>query len=77
MVYPNLLRLTNQNIHQIKQNIDILLTRIELENPQTILKKGYAMVTKNSHQILSIADFKSGDELEIQMIDGAKKTIVK
>ena len=77
VVYPNLLRLTNQNIHQIKQNIDILLTRIELENPQTILKKGYAMVTKNSHQILSIADFKSGDELEIQMIDGAKKTIVK
>ena len=77
VVYPNLLRLTNQNIHQIKQNIDILLTRIELENPQTILKKGYAMVTKSSNQILSIADFKSGDELEIQMIDGAKKTIVK
>jgi exodeoxyribonuclease VII large subunit len=76
----NFARSLNQvakNIQEIKQEISILSVRIELENPQNILKKGYAIIKFKSKVVDSISNLKSGDILEIELKDGSKEAIIQ
>jgi exodeoxyribonuclease VII large subunit len=75
--YTQIFETTRHRLDVIKQKITILLVRIEFENPQNILQKGYAMIKYKSKIIDSIIDLKAGDTLEIVMSDGAKNSIIQ
>jgi exodeoxyribonuclease VII large subunit len=60
----------------IKRQTSVLFVRIELENPQNILQKGYAIIKYKSKIIDGINSLSKGDILEIDMIDGIKSATI-
>lgn len=57
--------------------INNLITKIEAYNPSKILNMGYSKVIKNGKVIKTISDIKSGDDINISMVDGVVSAIVK
>ena len=52
------------------KNLDLLTSKIELNNPLSILKRGYASIEKDGIKVLKTTDAKIGDEVKMQVIDG-------
>ena len=51
--------------------------QIELNNPHRILQRGYAIVTHNDKTVISAAQLKSNDEIEIRLHKGKRAAVVK
>lgn len=76
-LYIKAIGIVSHKIETTKQQASVLLVKIELENPQNIMKKGYAIIKNNSSILNSTEDMKTGDLLKIEMIDGSKDVVVQ
>ena len=55
---------------QIAQKLDLLTSKIELNNPLSILKRGYASIENNGKRVAKLSDAKVDDEVQIKVVDG-------
>ena len=53
-----------------RHRLDILSERVKNLHPENVLKRGYAMITKNEELIISVDKIERGDYLKIIMKDG-------
>jgi len=53
-----------------EQNFKLLLSKIELNNPISILSHGYASVEKQQKRITKLEEVKIGDEIVVNLSDG-------
>lgn len=53
-----------------KHRLDLALERLELLNPARVLRRGYAVVSKNNQTINSTKDLVIGNEIELTFNDG-------
>lgn len=60
-----------------KNEINNLITQLELLNPLNILKRGYSLTYKNNKIIKSIKNIKEKDNLTIKLSDGSVNVIVR
>ncbi len=51
--------------------------KLQVLNPRLILNQGYTLAKKDGHVIKSIQDLSIGDTVEMEMMDGAFKAVVK
>jgi exodeoxyribonuclease VII large subunit len=75
-IFGNLININRSKIETLKQKSALLFVRIEIENPQNILQKGYAIITHKSKVIDNVGVLNKGDILKIAMVDGEKEAIV-
>lgn len=60
-----------------KNSLELIVNKLELLNPLSVLKKGYSVVKQDKKIIKSVKDVKVNDELNIKLLDGELKTNVK
>ncbi len=60
-----------------KNTLELIVNKLELLNPLSVLKKGYSVVKRENKIIKSIKDVKINDELKIKLLDGELKTNVE
>ena len=53
-----------------RQQLEATLDRLELLNPVRVLRRGYAVVEKDGHPLVRIAEAAVGDELSLRLADG-------
>jgi len=64
-----------QNIKTSKNSLQILITKIEMLNPLSVLKKGYSVVTDQTGTVLtSVETLKVGDTTFTTLFDGSIQT---
>jgi exodeoxyribonuclease VII large subunit len=66
----NLQGLTERLFDRHRHRLEILGERVKNLSPENVLKRGYAMITKNEEPIISAAKIERGDYLKIIMKDG-------
>ena len=69
-LYAN--RLLDKKLH----TLEIMERSLELMSPESILKKGYAIVEKNGKSA-SAASLSPGDEIKITLVDGVVGAVIK
>ncbi|MCX6311163.1 MAG: exodeoxyribonuclease VII large subunit [Bacteroidetes bacterium] len=62
--------LTARFFDRHRHRLDILSERVKNLHPENVLKRGYAMITKNEELIISVDKIERGDYLKIIMKDG-------
>jgi exodeoxyribonuclease VII large subunit len=62
--------LSERFLDRQKHRIDLLQERVKNLSPENVLKRGYAMIKKNDHLIVSATQVEKGDEIKIVMHDG-------
>lgn len=60
-----------------RNSLELIMNKLELLNPLSVLKKGYSVVRQDNKVIRSVKEIKVNDELDIKLIDGEIKTNVK
>lgn len=61
-----------------KNSLELLINKLELLNPLSVLKKGYSVTSNKENKVInSINDVKENEELNIRLIDGEINSIVK
>lgn len=60
-----------------KNSLELIVNKLELLNPLSVLKKGYSVVKMDNKIIRTVKDIKVNDTLDIKLIDGEIKTNVK
>lgn len=60
-----------------KNSLELYINKLELLNPLNVLSKGYSLSSVNGKVIKSVKDVKVDDEVNIRLLDGNIKTIVK
>ena len=53
-----------------KNSLELLINKLELLNPLSVIKKGYSVIESDSKIIKSVKDVKKNDNLKIKVIDG-------
>ena len=67
-----------QHLSQSKQDYTVLLTKLELLNPLSILKKGYTVLTNDKDEMgTTVQDISVGQDLLISLDDGRVRASVK
>ncbi len=67
-----------QHLSQSKQDYTVLLTKVELLNPLSILKKGYTVLTNDKDEMVTtVQDISVGQDLLISLDDGKVRASVK
>lgn len=67
-----------QHLSQSKQDYTVLLTKLELLNPLSILKKGYTVLTNDKDEMVTtVQDISVGQDLLISLDDGRVRASVK
>ena len=69
-LYAN--RLLDRKLHAL----ELMERSLELMSPESILKKGYAIVEKQGKSAVA-SDLKQGDEVKIKLIDGVVGAVIK
>jgi exodeoxyribonuclease VII large subunit len=71
------LEISINNIVRVKkQKLEILLTKLQSNNPGKYAKKGLALIDKNDIIITSANELIEGDEITITFINGKRKAII-
>ena len=52
-------------------NLDNLITKLELLNPLSVLKRGYTLTYQNDKIIKTVKNINLNDQLTIKLIDGS------
>lgn len=69
------LKLTSKNIlKEEESNLKLINKTIKLIHPDNVLKRGYAMIIKDGNVYTDTKNLKKGDEIEIKLRDGIKKS---
>ena len=64
-------------INVYNNSYEMLLNKLELLNPLSVLSKGYSVVTKDSKTIKTSQDIKIDDNIDIKLYKGSINAIVK
>ena len=67
----------NELFIKSKNSLELIINKLELLNPLSVLSKGYSLSTVNGKVIKSVDDVKVDDEVNIRLLDGEINTIVK
>jgi exodeoxyribonuclease VII large subunit len=62
-----------QEVTQSRTKSELLTTKITIEHPANVLKKGYALLSLNGSDITSVKQLVVGDTLTLTLADGAKQ----
>lgn len=54
-----------------------LFTKVETLNPVAVLNRGFAYITHHEHNVSSVNDVKSGDDISVTLSDGSLTATVK
>ncbi len=60
-----------------KNSLELLINKLELLNPLSVIKKGYSVVESDSKIIKSVKDVKAKENIKIKVIDGIIKANVE
>lgn len=63
-------RAANSGLEIIKGKLGHAVAKLEALSPLSVLKRGYAVVSKEEHAVTSVSDVAIGDELQIRFADG-------
>ena len=69
--------LANQQLQQQQNNLKLIETKLQLLDPQQLLKKGYSFTTHNGKLVTSVTQLTSGDTITTTLADGTIDSIVK
>ncbi len=69
--------LVNQQIQQQQNNLKLIETKLQLLDPQQLLKKGYSFATHNGKLVTSVAQLTPGDTITTTLADGTVDSVVK
>ena len=62
--------LVNQQLQQQQNNLKLIETKLQLLDPQQLLKKGYSFTTHNGKLVTSITQLTPGDTITTTLADG-------
>jgi exodeoxyribonuclease VII large subunit len=68
--------LVNQQLQQQQNNLKLIETKLQLLDPQQLLKKGYSFTTHNGKLVTSITQLTPGDTITTTLADGTIDSIV-
>ena len=68
--------IVNQQLQQQQNNLKLIETKLQLLDPQQLLRKGYSFTTHNGKLITSITQLASGDTITTTLADGTVDSIV-
>lgn len=60
-----------------RHEIDLTEQLLKFASPLEIMKRGFAMVSKDGKRVRSAKSLKSGDRISLQMIDGSVEAETK
>ena len=69
--------LVNQRLQQQQNNLKLIETKLQLLDPQQLLKKGYSFTTHNGKLVTSITQLTPGDTITTTLADGTIDSIVQ
>ena len=69
--------IVNQQFQQQQNNLKLIETKLQLLDPQQLLKKGYSFTTHNGKLVTSVTQLASGDTITTTLADGTIDSIVK
>ena len=69
--------LANQQLQQQQNNLKLIETKLQLLDPQQLLKKGYSFTIHNGKLVTSIAQLTPGDTITTTLADGTVDSVVK
>ena len=69
--------LVNQQLQQQQNNLKLIETKLQLLDPQQLLKKGYSFTTHNGKLVTSITQLAPGDTITTTLSDGIVDSVVK
>lgn len=69
--------IVNQQLQQQQNNLKFIETKLQLLDPQQLLKKGYTFTTHNGELVTSITQLAPGDIITTTLADGTIDSIVK
>ena len=69
--------LVNQQLQQQQNNLKLIETKLQLLDPQQLLKKGYSFTTHNGKLVTSITQLTPGDTITTTLADGIVDSVVK
>ncbi len=69
--------LVNQQLQQQQNNLKLIETKLQLLDPQQLLKKGYSFTTHNGKLVTSITQLTFGDTIITTLADGTIDSIVQ
>ena len=69
--------LVNQQLQQQQNNLKLIETKLQLLDPQQLLKKGYSFTTHNGKLVTSTAQLASSDTITTTLADGTVDSVVK
>lgn len=69
--------IVNQQLQQQQNNLKLIETKLQLLDPQQLLKKGYSFTTHNGKLVTSVTQLTSGDTITTTLADGTIDSIVK
>jgi exodeoxyribonuclease VII large subunit len=61
----------------LDNRLENLNTKLELINPENILKKGYSLVYRGDRIIRSVRELSAGDNVKIHFYDGDTSAVIK
>ncbi|MBQ2591313.1 MAG: hypothetical protein II569_06240, partial [Paludibacteraceae bacterium] len=73
-------RLRSESVRLVsdkKHEIDLTEQLLKFTSPLEIMKRGFAMVSKDGKRVRSAKSLKSGDRISLQMIDGSVEAETK
>jgi exodeoxyribonuclease VII large subunit len=68
---------SKQLLKQKQAEYVLLVNKLELINPLSIMKKGYSIASVDGRIVTSVEDVTTGASLEVTLKDGTVQTIVK
>ena len=69
--------LANQQLQQQQNNLKLIETKLQLLDPQQLLKKGYSFTTHKGKLVTSITQLTPGDTITTTLADGIVDSVVK
>ena len=69
--------LVNQQLQQQQNNLKLIETKLQLLDPQQLLKKGYSFTTHNGKLVTSITQLTPGDTITTTLADGTIDSVIK
>ena len=69
--------LVNQQLQQQQNNLKLIETKLQLLDPQQLLKKGYSFTIHNGKLVTSITQLTPGDTITTTLADGTVDSVVK
>ncbi len=62
-----------QQLARMRSESELVITKITIEHPVNVLKKGYALISSGGKDISSIKQLTSGDTISLTLSDGSKQ----